>query len=423
MRAVRRFGAVLAGTGLLAILVLTLFPNPRQAVVADHTPLLCVVCGESGGADVALNLLLFVPLAAGLALLGWPWGRIVAACAVLSLAVETTQYLVVPGRDASLSDVLTNTGGGAIGAVLARRLDLLLAPGPLLARRLSLGAGAAWLAVLAFTALSMRPWAAAGPLRNYCSAAYVTAEVYAGTARSMTLNGVPLACDQDVPQGRSLRREVRRGEVALETVAVAGEPNRGRMVIHLVRSPTATLVLLAQHDRAAVFQASTAAKALKLFAPAVRLSGAFPPEAGTPVELVGQVSGPRLRLAAAHEGGRRSVELRLSPSFGWTLLLGMPIEPGVTLRLAAALWLAALILPAGYWAGLSDPPASTAGLLGGAVIAGLGLLPAVAGFDPVHWSEWLGAAGGLALGWALSRIAAYLQSRCGSPFTSAYSSS
>jgi hypothetical protein len=418
---VRRLGTARAAAGLLAILALTLFPNPRQAQVADHTPTLCLVCGEAGAVDVTLNLLLFMPFAAGLALLGWPWRRIVAVGALLSLGVETAQYLLRTGRDASLSDVLTNTTSAAIGAAVALQLGRLLAPGPRLAQRLCLGAAAAWLGLLAFTALAMRPWAPTGHLRNYCTASYPTSEIFAGTARSMTLNGVPLACDEDLPRGTPLRKQVRRGEVLLETTAAAGESPPGRRVIHIVRTPNHALVVLARHDRAAVFQAPTAAQALRFFAPVVRLSHAFPAEGV--VELVGMVDGRRLRLSAAHDGGRRAVELALSPSFGWTLLFGVPVEPGPALRLVAALWLGALLLPAGYWARRGARPAGAIGAIGGAVIAGLGLIPAVTGFQPVHWSEWGGAAGGAALGWALSPIATYLQSRCGSPSTSAYSSS
>ena len=417
MRTARWLGAVLAGVGLLAILALTLYPHPRQARVAEQTPLLCLVCGETGGADVALNLLLFMPLAAGLALLDWPWTRIVAICALLSLGVETFQYAAQTGRDASLSDLLTNTTGGALGATLARRRGLLLTPGPLLAGRLSLVAATGWLGILAFTAVSMQPWAPAGRLRNYCTAAFPTSELFSGTARTMTLNGVVLSCDQDLP-----RVEI-RGAITLETVATAGEPLLGRRVIHLVRTSAATLLSQAQHGRTAVFQAPTRARALKFFPPAALLPHAFPTRPGGVVELVAEADGRRLRLSAIHDGGRRSVELALSPSYGWTLLLGMQMAPGATLQLAAALWLGALLLPAAYWAGLAARPAGAIGALGAVVIVGLGLVPALAGFDPVHWSEWVGAGSGVALGWALSQIAAYLQSRCGSPSTSAYSSS
>ena len=99
----------------------------------------------------------------------------------------------------------------------------------------------------------MRPWAPAGWLRNYCTASYPTSEIFSGTARTMTLNGVALFCDQDLPRG-GIRRQIRRGEIALETVAVAGDPSLGRRVIHLVRTPGTTLLVLAQQGRAtAVF--------------------------------------------------------------------------------------------------------------------------------------------------------------------------
>jgi VanZ like family len=359
-----------------------------------------------------------MPLAAGLALLGWPWTRIVAFCALLSLGVESLQYAAHTGRDASLSDLLTNTTGGALGAWLARRRGLLLTPGPLLAGRLSLVAAAGWLGILAFTAVSLQPWAPGGRLRNYCTGAFPTSELFSGTARTMTLNGLVLSCDQDLPPGG-----LRRGALTLETVATAAEPSLGRRVIHLVRSSATTLLILAQHGRTAVFQAPTRAKVLRLFAPAVLLPHAFPARPGGAVELVAEADGRRLRLSAIYDGGRSSAELPLSPSYGWTLLLGIQFAPGATLRVLAALWLGVLLLPAAYWAGLAARPAAAIGGLGAVVIAGLGLVPALARFDPVHWSEWVGAGAGVALGWALSQFAAYLQSRCGSPSTSAYSSS
>ena len=418
----RRLGEALASVGLLAMLALTLYPNPRQARVADHTPLLCLVCGESGAADVVLNLLLFMPLAAGLTLLGWPWRRVVAVCALLSLEVETLQFVAHTGRDGSLSDLLTNTTGGALGAALAQRLELLLAPGPVLAPRFSAAAAAAWLGILVFTAVSMRPWAPAGRLRNQCTSSYPTSEIFSGTAQVMMLNGVPLSCDQDLARGE-IRREMQRGDISLQTVATAGNPSLDRRVIHLVRTPRTSLVVLVQQGRTAVFQAPTLAGAFRFFVPAVRLPHAFPSRPGGLVQLDAGTDGRRLRLSVVHDGGHRQVELPLSPSYGWTLLFPIPIGPGAGLRIMAALWLGGLIVPAAYWAGRGARPGAMLGVLGGVAIAGLGLVPALAGFDRVYWSDWLGTGAGVAAGWALSQIATYLQSRCGSPSTSAYSSS
>src|SRR5688572_3335385 len=86
-----RVAILLAVAGAVAILGLTLSPAPDQASYSALTPLLCLVCGDTGGADVSLNFLLFVPMATGLRLLGWSWLRVVAAAALLSLTVEALQ--------------------------------------------------------------------------------------------------------------------------------------------------------------------------------------------------------------------------------------------------------------------------------------------------------------------------------------------
>ena len=110
---------VLAWAGLAAILAATLYPEPTMVDRVKLTPLLCLICGENGGTDVILNLLLFMPFAIGLRLSGWSWKRVAVACAVLSFSVELCQYLGIPGRDASLSDLLTNTTGGSAAAAAA----------------------------------------------------------------------------------------------------------------------------------------------------------------------------------------------------------------------------------------------------------------------------------------------------------------
>jgi VanZ family protein len=114
----RRWRA-LAWVGLAAILAATLHPEPASAGNVGQTPLLCLVCGKDGGTDVILNLLLFIPFAVGLRLSGWSWKGVSVACATLSFGVELCQYLGIPGRDASLSDLLTNTTGGSAAAAAA----------------------------------------------------------------------------------------------------------------------------------------------------------------------------------------------------------------------------------------------------------------------------------------------------------------
>jgi uncharacterized membrane protein YdcZ (DUF606 family) len=125
----RRIGLLLTGFGLLLIAVTTLIPLPQQAAASQSTPLWCLVCGENGGVDVLNNLLLFVPLGVGLTLLELRVRSVVLAGILISFAVESLQYLGIPGRDPSLSDLVTNTTGSWLGAVLGARHGEVLWPG------------------------------------------------------------------------------------------------------------------------------------------------------------------------------------------------------------------------------------------------------------------------------------------------------
>jgi VanZ family protein len=418
----RRLAALLAAAGAAAILVLTLYSSPEQAAYAQVTPLLCLVCGDHGGADVFLNLLLFTPMATGLRLFGWSWRRVVLAAALLSLTVELLQYFVVTGRDASLSDLVTNTTGAAVAAGIAPLLGRLLAPDPRLAGRLFPAAIAMWLGVLALSALAVTPWAPVDQLRNDCTRRAGIPDAFVGTVRSVRLNGTLLPCDQSIPEGLPVAEALRRGEVTIEVKLLSGDPARGRAVAHALRDGGAMLLMLTQQGRSAAFSVPTAAQRLRLYSPILQLPLAFPPESGVPVTIRAGARHRRMWIASSHSGTARPRELALSPSYGWTAALAWAIDPR-HVRIATAVWVGILILPAAYWAGFTRRPGWGAAGVVAALLAGLWLLPSATGFAPVHWSEWLGGCAGAVAGGALHRLAAYLQTRCGSPSTSAYSSS
>ena len=64
-----------------------------------------------------LNVLLFVPLGAGVVLFtGWSWWWVAVLAAVVSGAVEVAQGLWLQ-REATRSDVVTNAAGALLGAV------------------------------------------------------------------------------------------------------------------------------------------------------------------------------------------------------------------------------------------------------------------------------------------------------------------
>ena len=70
--------------------------------------------------DVWVNLLMFVP-AAALVALGWPrlarW-KVVASLSALSAFIELTQLVLVHSRDASLLDWALNTVSAVVGCAL-----------------------------------------------------------------------------------------------------------------------------------------------------------------------------------------------------------------------------------------------------------------------------------------------------------------
>jgi glycopeptide antibiotics resistance protein len=115
---------------LLAWVVLWKLEVPWVGSGADrHLKLLPFVAAEGAGAsnpvEVALNVVLFVPVGLYLGLLApsWRWWRATGVVAAASLVLEVTQYVLAVGR-ADVSDVIANTTGGLVGVglvALARR--------------------------------------------------------------------------------------------------------------------------------------------------------------------------------------------------------------------------------------------------------------------------------------------------------------
>jgi hypothetical protein len=421
----RRLGTALGLAGLAVVLLATLTPTRDIRGLVAATPLFCLVCGDKGGADVANNLLLFLPLAIGLRLSGQSWLRTVVAGVLLSFTVELLQLRIVPGRDASLSDFLTNTIGSAIGATIGTFLPRVVAPSPRRALGLLAGGLLAVLALLTLWAWLLVPRTPAGELTSLWASEAQGMGVFGGSVRSVRLDGVPMPADGPPPDPAGLRRRLDRGTMTLDAEVVAGAPPRDRLWIYMLRhrAPSGGALTLTQLRRDAGVEVPTRALEFRLGAPLVTLSDAFPDSAGVPVHLRAMEASGRVRLTSSYHGVERSVELGLSPAFGWILFLPFGLGVGTGVRWATGLFLGLMLLPLGYWAAWTRRPLVATAALAAGLVAGLAALPALFGLPRVHWSEWLAGALGPALGWALQRPAAYLQGRCASPFDSEFSSS
>jgi hypothetical protein len=419
-RSSRAAGLGLALCGFLLIAASTLYPLPHQAIASAATPLLCLVCGEEGGQDVILNLCLFVPFAVGLRLWGWPWIRVALASGLLSFTVESLQFFV-PGRDPSLSDLLTNTTGGALAAaltpVLRRSIDATSPD----TRLLFLGVFF-WLTIQGLSAWLLSPWTPDGEM--WSGWARVPGRIpFLGRVQSVRLDGTPMPNNAPVPHSAELRGRLNQGSVDLELEGTSGAPKDRRRWVYGIKIEEQSVLTLDQRTRDLYFAVPARSLQFRLLSPTLRMPEGFPAEPDRPFRISAGEHDRRLRVSSRYGPVLRSFELSLSPSQGWSLLDPFRFALGPEAQLVTALWLAALFMPLGFWAGRTGRFGMGSITLSAALVLGLKVIPALSGYPPVQWSEWLAGVLGGSAGWSLHRLASYLQTGCDSPSSSEFSSS
>jgi len=173
---------------LLAILVATLWPFPGREPEGFIS---CIACGERATSDVLLNILLFAPLGAALALHVRSIPRCLLVAALLSATIELAQ-LYIPGRDSSLGDVLANTLGAALGVTLTRTTVSWLQPSPAATARLSRTAALAAAAVCWATGTLLTPAYPDARYWGQWTPSLAHLEVYRGRVLDATLSGLPI---------------------------------------------------------------------------------------------------------------------------------------------------------------------------------------------------------------------------------------
>src|SRR6185312_812794 len=289
----RRTGAALGLAGLAFVAVATLTPLRNAHGTALTPPVLCLVCGAQGGADIAANLLLFLPLAVGIRLAGASWGRTVLLCALLSFTVELLQYTVVPGREASLSDLLTNTTSGAIGAAAGGHVPAALRPRPRQAAAL-LGVGTSALtAALGISAWLLQSRLPEGELYSLWAPSH---EVFEGQVTSVSLEGRPMPRGGAPPDSAELRRRLERGGFTLAVDVTSGSPTQDREPIYMFRGPSRSALILSQLRREAAVAVPARALRYRLWPPMLSLADGLPAGPGVPVRLTAVEQERRLRL-------------------------------------------------------------------------------------------------------------------------------
>ena len=407
----RRMGLALTIGAILLIASATLYPDPEAAYRTSQTPPWCILCGGHGAVDFFLNLILFVPLGIGLGLRGWRWGVILAAGAGLTGSIEITQALVLTGRDASLGDLLANTGGAWIGGILGRSWTTWLVPTPMVARRLTRGAVGIWLLGQLFTAWALQPSAPQGLYFGQWQPQLQGMDVFGGSVLEAFLNRIPLPRGPAHPQVNSIEFQQESTDTLsrLATTVISG-PQTSRLapIIAVAHHERYHVVSLGQVGRHIVHYRRFRATDLRLRSPAIRLNDGLPEEPGDSVWIVGLRHGNTMSITAERDAITRTFQVTLSPSMGWTLLNPFDHPLGPYVHVGNALWLASWLAVLGWWSCLAWDRASARLLFFlGAAVAGLLVIPLATGFAIAPWSDWIGAA----TGWIVAVLAAGLARR------------
>jgi hypothetical protein len=383
----------------------TLVPHLENAALVARTPIWCIMCGDLGLLDVLLNVLLFIPLGAGLRLLGRSWRQAVLLGAALSLAIETAQYLGIPGRDASLGDLITNTLGAGLGAMLAANWRVWLAPSPAAARLLCFAAAVVWLGQIAATGAAVRPalpptvyWGQrAADLGQFDTFPGRLLDARVGTR---SLPGHQLANSDEV------RLALLAGDPLTAVVEPAGPTDGIAPLASIFDGDQREIVVLGQWNEDLVFRLRARAIDWRLRPPAIRLRSVFRSAAPETLTVSGAIRGDRFAVEAAGPGGRVSRVLPLSTQWGWSLLLPFEYAFGSEVEWVSALWVGCWLLPIGFWLGFTGFRTGRALVFTVLLLLlGLGLVPTLY-HEPAAAAEWVAGLAGAASGWFLARASA-----------------
>ncbi len=313
---------------------------------------------------------------------------------VLSGVIETVQFFM-PGRDASMGDVLFNGVGTLGGGLLAPRLSSVLGPATGRAEALCLTWGASF-----GLGLGLLAWLVGQDL----------------SLRTLRLELLPPAPDGGFFEGSLLSQTVDR--VLVDDGAFVEWPEDGtgaaapRIGIRFTNGPSRVafrpIVGLAENDNQPVLLGPAGedlilrlrrpADPLRLTPADLRLVGAF----------AGARAGDTISASFWREGNayclqldeRRECGLGFTVGSGWALLLPNGWGDGSRDRWLDGIWLALLILPLGYWS--RSGRATWVAI--GCVILPAAALPVTTSLLAAPVSTF----GGLGLGWAAGRLASRL---------------
>jgi glycopeptide antibiotics resistance protein len=411
----RRFGFALVVLSLAAIAWLTLRPAHASSSPIDSH--LCVVCGSLGGVDILLNTLLFVPLGVGLSLSGLGVRKAVLICFALSLSIETAQAFIVRGRASTLSDLLTNTSGGALGFWSARTAPMWLAPSRKRAAGLAATWGAIWLLIQIVSSYVFSP--SLSPSQYYGEIAHQRGgrAMFHGQVDSARIGTIPIP-NGAFADSRSIQQLLLSGAPIVGFVRLAEPTPNFASIIRVADDKQRGIASIAEQGDQLVFSIRTGASNLRLREPALGMPGVFagaqPPADSAAETLVISARFNDGTVQIVAQTGSAHRELNFSPraALAWTVVVPFHghLESDGMERVAAFLWTSVLMIPLGYWAAalarqLERVAAfSLMALFAALLVAGLILVPAAFALRGATPLDWIAAVSGVGIGAALALL-------------------
>jgi hypothetical protein len=367
---------------ILAIALATLWPMPGPSTPWSF----CLLCGTRGTADFLLNVALFMPLGAALTLRQGGRDRrfVVLFGMVLSITIELSQF-VIPGRDPSVRDVLSNTIGTFLGSWIVAHASAWVLPEPLTAARLCRVATAAAAVVCLTTGLLLAPDFPPTPYYGLWTPQLGHLESYHGRVLDARLGQVRIESTQLPAQIRDVLDMSAAGGDELRVRAIAGPPPPVLVpLVAIFDDHGREVLLLGVKGDELVFRRRFRAQVLRLDRPDVR------------IRMLQKISvGDTLVVNVGVRRGRyviNGIQRGFTVGSGWALLAypgSLPYKSVVS-----AIWLAVLFLPAGFWYRTRrDAVVIAFGLL-----TALLVVPAITPLLPTPPLQWLGALAGLGFG-------------------------
>jgi len=350
----------------------------------------CLICGARGYSDAIVNLILFAPLGAALALNGRRGLRPIFAAGILSCCVELAQ-IVIPGRDPSLGDVLFNSLGAAAGQFLYLAGGRWVLPAARVAGRLSVLAAILAAGLFALTGYLLAPSYPRLPYFAWWTAARPELVRYRGRVLDAHL-GVLSLHPTDQPLPPQVRSQLISGTaISIEALAGPRTPSLGPLVV--IEDLWRRDILLVGPDRGDLVLRYRARSArFGLDGPDVRLRGAL--EAIQPNDTLHITIQRRSDGYCLSANQVMNCHLWFTVGAGWAVLLYPKHFPVWAQHLLDLGWVAGLLTPVGLW--LRRRAESVLAL--GLVVGSLWFLPSLVGLNATALREWIGAACGLVIG-------------------------